>query len=117
MFRRAVDAQHAVDQDADPIGDPFDVGQDMGAEQDRPPLALNEMDHRHQEIAAGDGVEAERGVIEDEQVGIGGDRQGQGDVTRWPLDSRRSFARAGSRSGRESGRASADSSGRYGTSG
>ena len=81
VLGRTVDAQHAVDQDADPIGDALDVGQDMRAEEDRPPLALNEMDHRHQEIAAGDRIQAQRGIVENEQVGIGGDRQGQGDVS------------------------------------
>ena len=72
--------KHAVDQDADPIGDPLDVGQDVRAEEDRPPLRANQMDHRHQEIAAGDRIEAQRRVVENEQIGIGGDRQGQRDV-------------------------------------
>ena len=80
VFGGTVDAQHAVNQDADPIGDALNISEDVRAEQDRPPLALNEMDHRHQEIAAGDGIQAQRGIVQDEQVGIGGDRQRQGDI-------------------------------------
>src|SRR4051812_10733478 len=34
VIRGAVDAQHAVDQDADPVGDPLDVGEDVRAEED-----------------------------------------------------------------------------------
>ena len=110
--------EHAVDQDADPVGDPLDVGEDVRAEEDRPPPALDQVDHRHQEVAASDRVEPQRRVVEDEQVGIGGDRQRQGDVgalaVRQPAELR---PRRGSRSGRGPGRASADSSDRHGTSG
>ena len=67
----------------------------MRAEEDRSPLALDELDHRYQEVAAGDGVQAERGVIEDEQLRIRCDGQRERDVARWPCESRRIFDRRG----------------------
>ncbi len=59
------------------------------------PRALDEVDHRHQEIAACDRVEAERWVVEDEQVGVRAIARARATLARWPFDSRRSFARKG----------------------
>ena len=79
MLGRAIDAQHAVDHDADPVRHPLHVAQDVRAEQDGAAAALNDLDHRLEEVAADQGVEAERRVVEDEQFRVRphGQRQGK----------------------------------------
>ena len=111
MIGRAIDPQHAVDQDADPVGHAFDVAEDVRTEQDRAAAALDDLDQRFEEIAAHDGVEPERRIVEDQQLRIGGHGQGQGDLrplaVREPADFRRG---AKARSGRESAPGAARSS-------
>ena len=63
------------DHDADAVGDALDVAQDVRAEQDRAALPLDDLDQRFEEVAADDRVEAERRVVEDQQLGIGRDGQ------------------------------------------
>ena len=76
-LRGAVDAQLAVDKDADAIGHALDVGKDVRAVEDRPSLALDQLDQRDEELAPRDRVETQRRIVQDEQVGIGGDRQAE----------------------------------------
>ena len=96
-LRGAIHAKHAIDQDADPVSDPFDVREDVRAEEDTTPLAADELDHRHQEVAADDRIKAKRGIVEDQQVGVGRDRErAVATAARWPCESRRIFLREGS---------------------
>ena len=80
MVGRAIDPQHAVDQDADAVGHPLHVAQDVRAEEDRPPAALDDLDQRFEEIAADDRVQPQRRIVENQQFGIGGHGQGQRDL-------------------------------------
>jgi len=49
----AIDPQHAVDQDPDPVGYPLHVAEDVGAEQYRPAATLDDLDQRLQETGEG----------------------------------------------------------------
>ena len=80
MIGGAIDPQHAVDQDADPVGHALHVAEDVRAEEDRPAAALDDLDQRFEEIAADDRVEPERRIVEDQQLRVGGHGQRQGDL-------------------------------------
>ena len=68
---RTVGSQHSVDQDADAVSDPLDVPQDVRAEQNRASLALNDLDHRFEEIAADDRIKPQGRVIQNQEFGVG----------------------------------------------
>ena len=80
VIGRAIDPQHAVDQDPDAVGHPLHVAQDVRAEEDRASAALDDLDQRFEKIAADDRVQPQRRVVEDQQFGIGGHGQGQRDL-------------------------------------
>ena len=80
MLGRAIDPQHAIDDDADAVGHPLDVAENVRAEQNRAAAALDDLDQRFEEIAAHDGIEPERRIVEDQQLRIGRHGQGQGDL-------------------------------------
>src|SRR5262245_22875907 len=63
---RAIDAQDAAIEDADAVRYPLDIGQNVRADQDRAAFALDDLDQRFQKIAADDGVQAKRRIVEDQ---------------------------------------------------
>ena len=77
MIGRTIDSQHSVHKHADAVGHALDVAQHVRAEQNRPAAALDDLDHRLQEIAPDIGVQAESRVVEDEEFRIRGDGERQ----------------------------------------
>ena len=80
VIGRAIDPQHAVDENPDAVGHAFHVAQDVRAEEDRASAALDDLDQRFEKIAADDRVQPQRRVVEDQQFRIGGHGQGQRDL-------------------------------------
>ena len=73
-----------VDQDDEVVADPFQVGDDMGGEQDAE-LVLGDGLHQDlQELPAGQRVEAGDRLVEDQQLGSLGQAQGEGELSALP---------------------------------
>src|SRR5581483_79012 len=70
VLDRTVDPQHAIDQDADTIGHAFHIAENVRAKENRATTTLDDLDHRLEKIAADVGVEAERRIVENEQLRV-----------------------------------------------
>ena len=69
-----------VDQDDEVVADPFEVGDHVRGEQDAD-LVLGDRLHQDlQELAPGERVQARDRLVEDQQLGPLGQREGQGEL-------------------------------------
>ena len=89
-----IDPEHPVDQNADSVRNPFHVSTELPAEQNRPPLSLNDLNHRLQKIPADHGIQLEGRVVENQKFRIGRHRQGQRNLPhlRWTIGECVSYA-------------------------
>ena len=75
----AIEAQSSAIEDGDPVSHPLDVGQDVAGEDDGAALLAGQREHGVEQLAAHDGVEVGRRLVEDEDVGLRADRQQEPD--------------------------------------
>ena len=96
MLRGAIHAKHAVDQDADPVGDPLDVGEDVRAEED---TSAPGAERAGSSTPGSRGGRPYQGPAWDRRGSTGRDRARSPAparrCARWPCESRRIFVREG----------------------
>lgn len=80
VFGFAAFADDAVVEDGDVVGDGFDLVEQVAGEEDGDAAALQEVDDVAEEVFSGDGVQAERGVVEDDQFGMVAEGQQEGEA-------------------------------------
>ena len=96
-FVESFDEQQAAGvHDGDDVGDAFDFADLMAGEKHRATCG-GDVDHAFEEFAADHGVEAGGRLVEDEELGLVGHGEREGDFARMPLESWLSLRSSGTR--------------------
>ena len=73
FFDGAGGAEDGAVEDDEVIGDALDVFEEVGGDQDGAVGVAGDVEDGFEKGAAGDGIEAEGGVVEDEEFGLWGE--------------------------------------------
>ena len=68
------------DQDYEVVTDPLEVGDEVGGEDDAHAVEGDDLHEALEELSSSEGVQARHGLVEQEEFGPLGDRQGQGEL-------------------------------------
>ena len=92
VLDRVRDADLAFGQQDQEVGDPLELGQDVGRHQHGHAVLAYRREHRAHEVVPGKGVKRGEGLVEDKQPRPPGQRQGQRELCPLPAGQLRGFA-------------------------